>query len=205
MRRRIMKLCTNYLFKLITIIAISFILVGCTYTVKSVDLLPQMQAGSPLKSLSPRTFAFKEFRDTRGVTDPLLLLKAGAELKLDQPPAIIVATAIKRELERNGHRCIDYSPQSKADFIVEGTVYKYWYGFYTGFFTNTHTVNAGVKLTVGPVSDDKRVLTKNYEGEYVLSDGRHPRVVGKDALSQALLAMIKEISTDSELIEFIEK
>jgi len=204
-----MKLCTIHLFGLLTLIAISLILQGCmmmSHTIASADLLPQVQAGSPLKSVSPKTFAFKEFGDTRNISDPLLLMEAPFhKYKLDQPPAILVAEAIKKELERNGHICIDYSPQSKADFIIEGTVYKYW-SFYTSIaWTYNSTANVAVKLTVSPFSGDKRVFIKNYEGEYVLNKATYSPKEVKEVLSQALMEMLKEISTDSELIEFIEK
>ena len=202
-----MKFCIFCLSRLITLIAISLIFAGCTHTVKSAELLPQMQAGSPLKSVSPKTFAFKDFKDARGITDPLLFkTKDGpGEHKLDQPPAVILAIAIKKELERNGHMCIDYSPESKADFIIEGNVYKYWHSFVQGLWSGTHTGKVAVKLTVSSVSDNNRVLTKNYQGEYVLNSGRAPIWVTREVLGQAFLAMLKEISTDSELIEFIEK
>jgi hypothetical protein len=183
---------------------------GCAHTIRSADI-PLLQTGSPLKGIKPKTFAFKEFRDAR-VIGSLWVGEIGAlKQKIDQPVAVVVGMAIRKELERNGHICIDYSPQSKSDFIIEGTVFKYWFyverGGTASVLTSRFVGNVAVKLTVSNTSPDKGVLIKSYEGES-LTDifMAHPR--GKAALvtlSQAQLAMVKEISTDSELIEFLEK
>jgi len=173
---------------------------GCTHTMKK-DEVSTLQVGSPLKGISPKTFAFKEFKDARG-RDPYLMY---SQHKLEQPATAFVATAIMKELERNGHTCIPYSPQPKADFIVEGSVFKCWILRSQGMSTTTLTANVGAKITVSPASAENRVMTKTYEGEY-----RSGGVAGvdwkwKDILNQALLNMLKEFSTDSDLVMFLEK
>jgi len=199
-------------FRFIAVTAIVIMFAGCAHTIRSADI-PLLQTGSPLKGIKPKTFAFKEFRDARSRgTDALWVGQIAAlKQKIDQPVAVVVGMAIRKELERNGHICIDYSPQPKADFIIEGTVFKYWFYVERGgtafVLTSRFVGNVAVKLTVSNTSPDKGVLIKSYEGES-LTDifMAHPR--GKAALvtlSQAQLAMVKEISTDSELIEFLEK
>jgi hypothetical protein len=150
-------------------------------------------------------FAFKEFKDTRMTTDPLFLVRSIslAEVKLDQPPSTVVSMAIRKEFERNGHRCIDYSPQSKADFVVEGTVFTYWLGLETEFSISTATGNVGVKLRVSSVPNDKLFFMRNYEGVFsrkILTD-----YALKGILFQAQLAMIRQISSDPKMIEFLNK
>jgi hypothetical protein len=105
-----------------------FLVTGCTYVLKVNDI-PTLQAGSPLRSVGPKTFAFKEFKDIRNVNDPLLIRDAGVFkgthiYVFEQPPAVLVAMWIKKELERNGHKCVTFSSDVKADFIVEGSIYK---------------------------------------------------------------------------------
>lgn len=202
-----MKLFAVYLFRFVAVMAVTVIIAGCamTMTIKTKDI-PQLQTGSPLKSINPKRFAFKEFKDIRG-REPSLVGKIKAlEFNLDMPAATVLAAAIKRELERNGHACVADTPESKANFIIEGAVYKYWLKEDASFSAATIIGNVAVKLTVSSVSDEKKVMTKSYEGEYYLSAGFGVRPGSCDAvLNQALLGMVKEISTDPELIAFIEK
>jgi hypothetical protein len=116
---------TNKLFRFLAVLALLNALLGCslTHTLKSADI-PQLQVGSPLKSVPPLTFAFKEFKGG-GNKDDLIGDFGIHKYKLDQPVATVVAKAIRKELERNGHTCIAEST-SKADFVVDGTVYKYF-------------------------------------------------------------------------------
>lgn len=199
-----MKLLTVYLFRVVAVMAVT-VIAGCAVTIITKDI-PQLQTGSPLKSINPKRFAFKEFKDIRG-TEPSLVGEVRArKFYLDMPPVTVSATAIERELERNGHTCVVDTPQPKADFIIEGTVYKYW--LREVFIYNKVKIvgNVGVKLIVSSVYDEKIVMTKSYEGEYYLSSGfAVPPSSWVAILNQALLEMVKEISTDPELIAFIEK
>jgi len=204
-----------YLFRVAAVIVIPLIFLGCAHGVlNSAYLLPE-PTGSPLKNISPKTFAFKEFSDAREDADPLFVFgdnKPRNDVKwkmgpLEQPPATIVATAIKREFEMNGHTCVADTPSS--DFIIEGSLQKYKVvGTGSSYFQQKFRTEVAVKLTVTSVSDTKRVFTKNYEGEYAGVIG----AVGSGGLGNlipllkaALFEMVKEISTDPELIAFIEK
>jgi hypothetical protein len=197
-----------HLVRLIAVVVISLMFVGCTFTLRSKDL-STLETGSPLKSIPSKTFAFKEFRDARGTVtgalgnvldvkkDPYLFDKQGAvKSKLDKPPASLVAMVIRKELERNGHKCIGYSAQSNPDFIIEGSVYKFE-------IRRSQTLNTevAVKLTVNYVSPREGVLIKAYEGiaRY------YTYYVYKTSVNLALLAMVKEFSTDPDLIAFLEK
>jgi hypothetical protein len=172
--------------------------VGCTYTLKSNDL-SILETGSPLKGIPPKTFAFKEFRDARpfqkaSVKDPYVFYP---QCRLDQLPTSLVAMVIRKELERNGHKCIAYSAQSNPDFIIEGSVYRFW----VDHSRAPSSTYVAVKLTVNPVSPGKEMLLKTYEGK-----ARWKTLyTWKTSLNLALLAMVKEMSTDPELIAFLEK
>ena len=118
----------------------------------------------------------------------------------DLPPVLLVAQKIRTEFERNGHICADASSQEKADFTVDGTVYKFSIRPRMGFFSASNTGNIAVKLTLNRLSDSQ-IFIKSFEGEYTLEGNQHFYV----ALGQALSVMIKDISTDAELVEFIKK
>lgn len=173
---------------------------GCTH-IWNITETPTLQVGSPLRSVEPKTFAFKDFQDIRNTKNPSLMLELGVHTHLlDQPPAIFVADRIKKEFERNGHKCVDASSQVRTDFIVEGKIYKFSIQHIMGMWTTTQIANTGVKLTINRMPSESGVLIKSYGGEYT---GTSTKWV--DALGQAALSMIKEISTDPELIEFIRK
>jgi ABC-type uncharacterized transport system auxiliary subunit len=65
-----------YLFGFVAVMVVPFMLMGCTHNIKSSDIF-NLQTGSPLKGIKPKTFAFKEFRDARG-TDALWVGKIAA-------------------------------------------------------------------------------------------------------------------------------
>ena len=110
-----------YFFRSAILVVLSLLLVGCSKNIKSNEM-NQLQVGSPLSELSPKTFAIKEFVDVRGI-DPQLI---GPRIHVDQPVSKIITTAISKEFERNGHRVLLYSSESKADYIIDGTIYKFF-------------------------------------------------------------------------------
>jgi uncharacterized lipoprotein YajG len=182
-------------------VAILFI-TGCTYIVKTSDF-STLQTGSPLRGVPSKTFAFKEFKDIRNAADPSLIMTWHANKNvLDQPPAALVAIWVKKELERNGHKCVTFSPDVKADFIIEGSIYKFTARIDEGMFSVTQSANTGVKIMISRIPTEKGVFVKSYGGEYIMGMGTDG---WKICLNQALVSMIKEMSTDTELIEFIKK
>jgi hypothetical protein len=99
---------------------------GCfTHTHQS-SQIPALQVGSPLKGIFPRKFVLKEFNDARGV-DPYLVsfYGYGHKMRMDEPVANVVASAIKNELSRNGHYCVSDNAQQDIDYVIQGSVYKY--------------------------------------------------------------------------------
>jgi len=179
-----MKPYNIYLFTLAAAVAVTAALAGC-FNMKASEI-STLKTGSPLKGVRPKTFAFKEFKDTRGI-DPY---HVWGGYKLDQPAASVVAMVIRKELERNGHRCVAYSAQANRDFIIEGSVSAY------------SVLVVGVKMTVNSVSPEKGMITKTYEGEV---RGSYNGYTWNTKFNHALLAMVKEMSTDPDLIAFLEK
>jgi hypothetical protein len=59
------------------------------------------------------------------------------------------------------------------------------------------------KLNITSNHGDKKEFTKNFEGKYRLAGGEGPAGVTEDVSQQALLEMVKEISRDTELVEFL--
>jgi len=192
---------SGHLIRFAALVTALILSVGCHGTfVMRTDELAGLQTGSPLRGIASKTFALKEFTDARR-TDPYMVFDfKGDKWKLEQPVTAFAAMAIRKELERNGHTCIAYSPASKADFIIGGAVFKYRIDqIYVGSFY----AYVGVKVTINPASAGNRVLIKSYDGE-AIGPGL-PRGTWKEQLNRANSAMLKEFSNDPDLIEFLEK
>jgi hypothetical protein len=178
---------------------------GCTTTVYKSSAIPPLQVGSPLKDVPSRTFVLKEFKDTRGV-EPKLFFQAGkSKCLMDEPIATIVRTAIRKELERNGHVCLSGEADKTADFIIEGTVYRYDLSVRSAVLglTTTETANVGVKLTVVGAESHPGLLTKTYEGS---SSFTHAiKMEFAPLMNKALLNMLEELTYDQQFIDTIKK
>ena len=184
---------------------ICFMIIACWVTGCSslkVSDIPTLQTGSPLRSVDSKTFAFKEFKDIRIVDDPTVIRRHLLHNdRFEQPPATIVSTLIKKELERNGHKCVTYSSNMPADFIVEGVFFKFSFGGLAGF-PPTHYSMTGVKLTISHIPTEKGVFIKTYDAEYSIK-AHHPQEGLYSSISGAFLSIMKQISTDLEMVEFL--
>jgi hypothetical protein len=191
----------------LTLVILSLLLGGCAATIKS-SRVPLLQSGSPLKSISPKVFAIKEFDNASGVKPGVIWsIGMGHKVVLDDPVEVIVSDAIRNELERNGQKCIGGDLHSNTDFLVEGTVYKYSHAQDVrnmGFSIEVKGTVA-VKLTVSRVSQHEEFFTKNYEGTSTKSSAVLTENDRVETLNEALMDMVKKISTDEELISFLEK
>ncbi|MBL7075797.1 hypothetical protein ISS37_11235 [candidate division KSB1 bacterium] len=197
-----MKGRSSYPHSIVSLMVAILLVTGCTHILKTSDF-STLQTGSPLRGVPSKTFAFKEFKRVRNVDDPALVAQVGAHtLVLDQPITTFVANQIRKELERNGHKFVNISSDVKADFIVEGSIYDFTYRVQQRLFSTNQTAHTGVKIMISCIPTEKGVFMKSYEGAYTTGGG----LAGwKSSLNQALVAMIKEISTDTELVEFIKK
>lgn len=157
-----------------------------------------------MKIIPSKTFAFKEFTDTRGY-DPYVVGQWGSHrLILEKPAADTVADAVKKEFERNGHSCVSVSQQAESDFLVTGTVYKYYLSWF-GLASVKAIADVGITLTMRSQSSHNSIV-KNYQGEYpITGDSEITSEMQGNALNQALLNVLRQIFYDDDLIQFIRK
>jgi hypothetical protein len=169
--------------------------------------IPALESGSPLRSIESRTFAFNEFEDIRTniSDDKRLMWPERRTWRLDQDPADLVSKAIRKELERNGHKTVAYSPVAKSDYIMDGTVFKFSVIVNLGVWSGTVTSTIGVKLIVSRVPNSRGGFAKTYQGVYESKEGPTPTNPMTISIREALLMMVKDISTDQELVEFLQK
>lgn len=200
-----------FINRLIIACFLFFPLTGCSIThVLNIDMSP-LQTGSPLREVPSKTFLFYEFEDVRA-TDEVMNNWGAHHYQLDKSAGIVVGESIRQEFERNGHKCVSASSQSNIDYIVKGKISKYWFRWIKHEPRKTVTTLV-VELTVSdPNANSKRVYSKTYEGDYRFT-GHKSYNAGYDyqgkvftqLLKRALMQIVIEISTDSDLIEFLEK
>jgi hypothetical protein len=196
------------IFVLATLSIIIIVLSGCTHIIKT-DI-PTLQSGSPLRGIESKTFLINEFTDVRNISgDPRIIKKdAGHTFRYDQPPATVVASAVRKEIERNGHKTVETSAASRSDYVIDGAVFMFSTITVGKVFSVTSVSTIAVKLTVSRVPNSKGVFVKAYQGIYD-SQGApniaNPLGLETMVLHQALTDLIKDISTDQELIEFLQK
>ena len=193
---------------LATLLIVTLVLSGCipAAVINTMDM-PGLQSGSPLKSIESRTFVINEFEDIRiKINDDKRLMRPEARTwRLDQDPATLVSKAVRNELERNGHKTVDYSPDAKSDYVIDGTVFKFSSIVNAGTWSGTVTSTIGLKLTVSRVPNSRGVFVKTYQGVYASKEGSTPTKPMTISIREALLMMVKDISTDQELIEFLQQ
>jgi hypothetical protein len=178
---------------------------GCSipHTLKASEI-QTLQTGTPLQRVQPKKFVLTNFKDIRG-KDPFFFHKNPVhEWNMDKSVADVVTMAFKNELERNGHSCITEKGQPGINFVIEGAVYKFSSIDYVGFWTSKRVVEIAVKLTIINPSNSKSVFVKSYEGESHYESGLPGGPTYIDMISEAQIEMLKEFSTDLELISFIE-
>jgi hypothetical protein len=185
------------------------VLSGCTHIITTTDI-PALQSGSPLRSIESKTFLINEFTDIRKISgDPRIIKKdAGHTFRYDQPPATAVASAVRKELERNGHKTVETSAPTRSDYVIDGAVFKFSTITVGRMFSVTSISTIAVKLTLSRVPNSKGVFVKAYQGIYDSKGApniANPLSLETMVLHQALTNMIKDISTDQELIEFLQK
>jgi hypothetical protein len=168
------------------------------------DDLPQSQTGSLLKGVHNSTFALNELSDTRGTDSTCIGLFFDSKILLNRPVASVVSDMIKKEFKRNGHSFIETTSSSSPDYIVEGSVSKYWFIFLNDYYANHRWIGTvGVELKIVSRKDNKRVYRKYYRGEFMKrGDGKIENLV-VGIMDQALLSMVRDISSDQELADFI--
>ena len=186
---------------------------GCTSAAIKRSEVPSLGVGSPLISVGPRTFVVRNFTNVTNVkpgvfTDMDSLV---GQVTLDDPVEVIVADAIRKELERNGLIGVADGSTPGGDFIIAGTVYKYEFLRNVPMVIGKYSKNedrgtVAVKLTVSRASDPNTVFIKNYEGEYPYTEGMIEGFqIVVDIMNKALLEMVKKVSMDEELVAFLKK
>jgi uncharacterized lipoprotein YajG len=169
--------------------------------------MPGLKSGSPLRGIESKIFVVNEFQDIRTHSDDKRVMWPHKRTwRLDQDPADLVTQAVKKELERNGHQTLGFVDNlKKHDFVIDGTVYKFHSNVKSAVWSIILDSTIGIKLTVMRVPKSRGVFVKTYQGSYVFEGGPTPTDPMTISIREALFMVVKDISTDQELIEFLQQ
>lgn len=175
---------------------------GCSAIMSTQDV-PVLQTASLLNSPRSQSFILHPFGDEPNMTSPVILQVGFNKLTLEESPATMAANAVRRELERTGHRPIQDGQQSKGDFLIEGIVTECALRRDIVQSLTTITGSIEMTITVRPATGGKTVFRKQYRG-YHFANGRdlQPKI-WKEVLGQAIASSVKKLSTDRDLAAFI--
>jgi len=193
--------------KILIFIFTSAILQGCTTRTIRIDPIPELKIGSPLAGLEPLNFVIKEFEDMRPNKKLIGACRVGPKIELeDQKVSEIVVDAIANEIKRNGHNVLPSAETDKADVIIDGIVRGYWIqsNNYTFSIKITGMIETEIKVTTR--QSKNRALSKTYQGDYyyetsgIISSG-----IWQHVINEALLDMVKELTTDEEFLSRLKQ
>lgn len=89
-----MKIFWYYISRLITFIFIFIMLSGCV-SHNIISEIPSMQSESPLSGVPPKTFAIKEFTDSRGIDPFEFMDNLGAhKFRMNKPVSFVISKSI---------------------------------------------------------------------------------------------------------------
>ncbi len=186
---------------------------GCSHTINSKEVFGQINTGSPLKGEKEISFSFKGFQDMREKYSKNLIIEPSLwgfirtnKIYYEDTVPNIVSSSIKGELERNGHKCYNYEEKMDADYIVEGIVTIHVAKFTSNdlLLQSKFDAVSAINLSISRNNDAKEKFEKLFIGKYHLV---HHRIGGPnlyDAMREAHQQLLRNISTDTDLISFIK-
>jgi len=152
--------------------------------------ITNLETGSPLRAVAPKVFCVEKVTDPKTPTSNL---------------GTTVAEALKRELIRNGQKCVA-TKEPGVDFVISGTILGCGVGINHYALSSKIEANAALDMVVTSQRTPQRVFKKTYRGEsymsgvFLVPEGRKM----SDCRDEALLNVVKEFSTDPEVIDFLK-
>lgn len=199
------------IYLLILLLLTTSVIASCSGVIK-MEKIPELEGGSPLGGIKPVTFTINHFKNAAD-DEGIVGIPGGAlpKYKTDRQVNDIVRQAIINELIRNGHRVLPPEDSSKANVVIDGTVWQYWASFKPH---KTILMLSSVNHVIGSVkaditvrfSDSGTILTKSYNGTADLETAKaFTKGNCESALNEALLNMLKDFTMDPDFLDGLNK
>ncbi len=158
---------------------------------------PALRSGSALKSITPLKVCVQDFQDLRGTEPDLAFAFGQAKWRLDKPVAMWVRDSLRREFERNGHTCLSPERVAEADLVMDGSVYRCSVDVGMGV-----TGRVGAKISASAARDPAVRFSGKFDGSFY---DRANVTSGATVLNEALLNLIKDLTTDPAFLDFLRR
>ena len=196
----------SHKFLYVILIFIILFLEACGTATIKMETTPELKVGSPLSGIQPITFLIKSFRDEVG---EVVSVSGVGVVKIDKSANQLFSQAITAELRRNGHTVLLHENDGKADIIIDGVVKKYLIEFRHSSWSTKAFSNAEVEMTLKKSADATEGVSKLYKSSYECDGAlNNPHLFEdrwRNCLHEALLDIVKDFSTDPDLLDMLKK
>lgn len=178
---------------------------GCAAVSLDVSYPETAASKGPLSAVGTRQIAIAPLADKRPETHRIGYKQGafGTRIDLDTPKPVpdIVREALVVELTQNGVEIVATS----TDVVLSGDVQAFWIVSQLGLFTIDIISTVTVELTVTDAATGRVLVRRPYEGSYSerAMTAMHER--WERVMLTALERMIREVSTDPDLVQALRK
>lgn len=195
--------------RLIAILPLSALVLlgGCAFTKATLNVgyTDAMATRGPLSSVTPRRIDVGAFADKRPETERIgykrnMYGTKTADIVTTKPVSDIVKDALATEFRKNGH---DVTTANR-DLVLSGDITTFWFEFQVNFWSVEFFGTSAVTLNVVDGKSGTTLLTRNYQGHYTEKSGGGLDATWERVMNEALQRMVREISTDVQLIRVLK-
>lgn len=196
--------------RLIAVLPLTALLLlgGCAFTKSTLNVgyTDAMATRGPLSSVSPRRIDVGAFMDKRPEIERIgykrnMYGQKTADIVTTKPVPDIVKDALAAEFRKNGHQL---TTTAERDLVISGDVTTFWFEFQVNFWTVEFFGTSAVTLNVVDGKTGTTLLTRNYQGHYTEKSGGGLDGTWERVMNEALQRMVREVSTDLQLIRVLK-
>ncbi|MFZ2446092.1 MAG: YajG family lipoprotein [Syntrophobacteraceae bacterium] len=187
-----------------------FVLVsgGCAFTQANLNVKYDSEAArvGPLSSVKSVTLDIQDLVDKRPDKNRIGYKRNGfgqqtADIITAKPVPQIVKEALAAEFSKNGHLV---SPTGSS-LILSGDVSSFWFDVQVGFWTLQFMGTVGMDLKVVDRDTGNVLYTRSYQGHYNEESLGGLEGTWERVMNTALERMVRDVSTDSRLVEILKQ
>lgn len=179
---------------------------GCAFTQATLNVGYLEASRGPLASVESRRVEIGPFEDKRLERDKIGWKKNGfgqktAHIVSSRPVPEIVRDALAVEFMKNGHN-VGGAP---GDVMLSGEIKTFWFDYQINFWTVDFMGTVEVALSVADGEDGAPLLKRTYQGHYTEKSMGGLEGTWERVMNVALERMVRELSTDSKLLQVLKR
>ena len=195
--------------RMLAVVPLSALLLlgGCAFTKSTLNVgyTDAMATRGPLSSVTARRVDVGTFADKRPETERIgykrnMYGQKTADIVTTKSVPDIVKEALTTEFRKNGHEVTN----ANRDLVVSGDITTFWFEFQVNFWTVEFFGTSTVTLNVTDGKSGTTLLTRSYQGHYTEKSGGGLDGTWERVMNEALQRMVREISTDVQLIRVLK-